>query len=97
MAVTSTRTDSLFGSIVPDGATSTVADTEGDGFGGRLASTVAVLLMTSATARTAAARTLGTGELIRLRIGRLPTCLEPRFYQAHLRAVADRFQAAGGG
>jgi hypothetical protein len=54
------------------------ADGEGDGegvgggFGGRLASTAAVLPMTSARARTAAIWTLIRQGLITLRIGRLP-------------------------
>jgi hypothetical protein len=91
VAVTSTFAYSPLGSSVPDGAISTVADPEGEeavgegdgegvggGFGGRLASTAAVLAMTSATARAAAIWTLRCRDLITLRIGRLPTCLETR-------------------
>jgi hypothetical protein len=89
-------TDSRLGSSVPDEAISTVAETEGDegdgdGFGGRLASTGAVPPMTRATARTAATRTIGTRELIGLRIGRLPRFIEPRFCRSLRRPVADRF------
>jgi hypothetical protein len=96
-----------FGSSVPVGAISTVTEAEGGGVGvavvvgvgfgvglGRLASTAAVLAMTSPIARTAPTPALAIRELIGLRIGRLPG-LERTLLPTCTSVETDRFQALG--
>lgn len=69
---------------------------DGGGLGGRLAATVAVLPMTSATASTAAMRTVGTCELFRLRTDHPPDMSEQSSATATQRHIRPEYQDRDG-